>query len=83
MLVKARKDAGLTQVQVAELLERPQSFVSKVERGERRLDVIEFFEVAEVIGIDPFAFLRILQRAGGGRRKGDRSDEDRSGGKLN
>jgi transcriptional regulator with XRE-family HTH domain len=64
MLVQARKKAGLTQVQLAELLLRPQSFVSKVERGERRLDVIEFFEVAERIGFDPFAFLRALKKAG-------------------
>ena len=64
MLVQARKKAGLTQVQLAELLLRPQSFVSKVERGERRLDVIEFFEVAERIGFDPIAFLRALKKAG-------------------
>jgi hypothetical protein len=44
---------------------RPQSFVSKVERGERRLDVIKFFEVADMIGFDPFAFLRAMQKAGG------------------
>jgi transcriptional regulator with XRE-family HTH domain len=66
MLIEARKKAGLTQVQLAERLSRPQSFVSKVERGERRLDVIEFFDVAERVGFDPFAFLRTLQKAGAG-----------------
>lgn len=60
LLIDARKEAGLTQVGLAEKLSRPQSFVSKYERGERRLDVIEFFEVATAIGIDPFAFLRIV-----------------------
>ena len=40
-LIKARQESGLTQVDVAERLEKPQSFVSKVERGERRLDVVE------------------------------------------
>ncbi len=40
-LIKARQESGLTQVDVAEKLEKPQSFVSKVERGERRLDVVE------------------------------------------
>lgn len=80
MLVQARKKAGCTQVQLAALLSRPQSFVSKVERGERRLDVIEFFEVAEKIGFDPFAFLRALQKGSGGHLKGD-SRENRSRGK--
>lgn len=74
MLVQARKDSGLTQMQLAEQLARPQSFVSKIERGERRLDVVEFFEVARAIGIDPFAFLRTLSDAdrpqeGTGRRE--------------
>ena len=60
-LVGARKKAGLTQIQLAELLSRPQSYVSKYERGERRLDVIEFFDVAYAIGIDPYAFLQSLE----------------------
>lgn len=60
LLVEARKQAGLTQVKLSERLSRPQSFVSKYERGERRLDVIEFFEVARAIGIDPFDFLRVV-----------------------
>jgi transcriptional regulator with XRE-family HTH domain len=40
-LRKARKDAGLTQAEVAAQLERPQSFVSKCESGERRIDPAE------------------------------------------
>lgn len=59
-LIEARKQAGLTQVKLSERLLRPQSFVSKYERGERRLDVIEFFEVAKAIGIDPIGFLHIV-----------------------
>lgn len=56
-LVKARKSAGLTQVELAVRLKRPQSFVSKYERGERRLDLVEFGEVATAIGINPTKFL--------------------------
>ena len=61
LLVQARKQAGLTQIQVADRLSRPQSYVSKYERGERRLDVIEFFDVATAIRVDPFDFLKSLQ----------------------
>lgn len=46
---KLRKEAGLTQVQVAAALDVPQSFVSKYELGERRLDVIELHHVALVL----------------------------------
>ena len=60
LLIQARKAAGLTQVKLAEQLKRPQSFVSKVERGERRLDVIEFLEVARALRLDVRAFLQKL-----------------------
>ena len=45
---EARQQAGLTQVQVAGRLGRPQSFVSKCESGERRVDVIELLEFARL-----------------------------------
>jgi len=60
--VEAREDAGLTQVDVARKLGRPQSFVSKYERGERRLDLVEFLEVAGALRMNPVSFLRRLQR---------------------
>ena len=56
-IASVRKAAGITQVELAERLGRPQSFVSKVERGERRLDVIEFCQVAEALGHDPAILL--------------------------
>jgi len=52
LLVAARERSGLTQAQVAEQLNRPQSYISKYERGERRLDFTEFVELAEVLGIN-------------------------------
>ncbi len=53
LITQARKNAGITQAALAEKLGRPQSFVSKIESGERRLDVVEFLEVARLIGFDP------------------------------
>ena len=53
----ARSEAGLTQVQVAEALDRPQSFVSKIESGERKLDPIELNELAVLYGKDVAYFL--------------------------
>ncbi|QNJ91193.1 helix-turn-helix transcriptional regulator [Mycolicibacterium fluoranthenivorans] len=49
LLRQLRREAGLTQVEVAERLRVPQSFVSKYESGERRLDVIELRYVAEAL----------------------------------
>jgi len=56
-LVATRKAAGITQVELAARLGRHQSFVSKLERGERRVDVIEFCQVAEALGHDPSKLL--------------------------
>ena len=60
LLIAARKQAKLTQAQVAEVLGRPQSFVAKYEGGERRLDVIEFIDVAQAVGADPAKLMRAL-----------------------
>jgi len=47
-LHEARRQAGLTQVEVAAKLRRPQSFVSKCETGERRVDVVELEQFARL-----------------------------------
>ena len=52
-IIKARLEAGLSQQAVADRIGKPQSYVAKVERMERRLDVIEYFELAEAIAFDP------------------------------
>jgi transcriptional regulator with XRE-family HTH domain len=46
----ARRKAGMSQQQVANLLEVPQSFVAKIELGERRIDVVEFLKFVDVVG---------------------------------
>jgi len=48
LLRQARKEAGLTQTEVAEKLGRPQSFVAKCESGERRIDIVELSEFANL-----------------------------------
>ena len=53
LLVQAREKAGLTQRELAARIKRPRSFVGRLEGGERRLDVIEFIEIARVLGADP------------------------------
>lgn len=60
VLTAARKEAGLTQAEVAQQLSRPQSYLAKAENGERRLDVVEFIALAEAIGTDPQALLAHL-----------------------
>lgn len=55
-----RKAAGLTQQALARKLRRPQSFVSKYETAEQRLDVVEFVEVTRALGIDARDALAVL-----------------------
>lgn len=63
LLVEARKQAGLTQADLATRLGRPQSFVSKYERGERRLDVVELLEVTDAIGVKTAKLIERIERA--------------------
>ncbi len=63
LLVAARHKADLTQAVVAKRLKKPQSFVAKYEGGERRVDLLEFLEIAKALEADPVAMLRALQKA--------------------
>lgn len=51
ILAAARKAQGLTQVDLARRLGKPQSFVSSYEAGQRRVDVVELLRIAEAIGV--------------------------------
>ena len=51
-LVQARKDQQLSQEDVARRIGKPQQYVSRYEVGERRLDMVEFLDVARVLGVD-------------------------------
>jgi len=57
-LRKARLDAGLKQSDVARKLKKPQSYISKIERGERRVDVTELKELADIYKKDITYFIK-------------------------
>ena len=56
-IVAARNAAGLTQRQLAAKLKRSNSFVWKIEAGERQINVLEFIEIARVLGVKAAALL--------------------------
>jgi transcriptional regulator with XRE-family HTH domain len=62
ILQSARTELGYTQRQLAQKLKRPHTVVAKIELGERRIDVLEFIELANALRIDPRDLLaRILE----------------------
>ena len=62
LLVEVREAAGLKQSDVAARLGMPASYLSKIENGTRRLDVVELIRIAEAMDQDPAEILRQLQR---------------------
>jgi transcriptional regulator with XRE-family HTH domain len=61
-IVSKREAAGLTQAQLAGKLGEYQSFVARLESGQRRIDVVEFLELASVLGFDPTKAIRLIGR---------------------
>jgi transcriptional regulator with XRE-family HTH domain len=62
LLVEARKTAGLSQQEVADKIGRSQAYVSKIERGARKMDIMEFLELAEALKFNPATLLRKLNQ---------------------
>lgn len=62
-LVAARRAAGLTQQQLAVRLKCHQSFVARVESGERRIDVIELVVLARALEVDASVLLGVAEKA--------------------
>ena len=62
LLVETRKAAGVTQVDLAERLGQSQSFVSKVERGDRRLDVVQLRTICGELGTTLMDFVQELEQ---------------------
>jgi ribosome-binding protein aMBF1 (putative translation factor) len=63
VLREARERAGLTQVQLAQKIGETQTFVSKCERGERRIDLIELRAFCQALGLNLKQFVGALERA--------------------
>lgn len=75
ILKRRRIEAGLTQVECSTALGRPQSFMSDVEMGSRRLDIIQIWDICQVLGCDFLELLGEFQRkispvSGSADRKG-------------
>lgn len=64
LMAELRAEAGLTQEELATRVGRHFTWVSKVERGTRRLDLVELCEVADALGIDPAEIVRRFRSAG-------------------
>jgi transcriptional regulator with XRE-family HTH domain len=62
LLVAERKRSGLRQVDLAKRMKRTQTWVARLEAGQRRVGVIEFLALAKAIGFDPIAVLKAIMR---------------------
>lgn len=63
-IIAKRKEAGLTQADLAARMKVFQSYVARMESGERRIDVIEFIKLGKVLGFDPPEAISIVMSAG-------------------
>jgi len=66
LVINALRDArikqNITQEKLAQALNRPQSFIAKVENGERRIDVVEFVHIARLLSLNPTTILNKIQK---------------------
>ena len=63
VLIETRKSAGLRQSDLASLIGKDQTYVSLIERAQRRVDVLEFVALARALGTDPVGlFTKVVKR---------------------
>lgn len=58
-----RNELGISQRELARRLNKPPSFVNKIEQLERRLDIVEFLAISEAMGISPAKLLEAVRKA--------------------
>ena len=61
-LASKRMLEGITQQQLSDVLDKPQSFVSKYENGERRLDLVEAIDICNALNADPHELIDALKK---------------------
>jgi transcriptional regulator with XRE-family HTH domain len=62
LLVGKRKAAGMTQSNLAARLGKSQSFVARLESGQRRITVVEFMTLAKILRFDPYKIISTLEK---------------------
>jgi transcriptional regulator with XRE-family HTH domain len=62
LLVARREAAGVTQADIAARLGKSQSFVARLESGQRRITVVEFMALAKILRFDPYKVISILEK---------------------
>jgi transcriptional regulator with XRE-family HTH domain len=67
-LAAARRQANVTQQELATRLGKPQSFVSEYERGQRRVDVVELLVISRALGVNPIDLFGEIMKAAGPSR---------------
>ena len=77
LLQEYRERAGVTQVELSKVLGRSQSFVSDIERGQRRIDLIELRDICRELGGEVVEFVKALETKLAGRRSSRQRVENR------
>jgi transcriptional regulator with XRE-family HTH domain len=62
LLYRLRTNAGITQTELANALQMPQSFISKIETGERKINIIELNELCKALGSNIVEFVTVLEK---------------------
>lgn len=62
LLYRLRMGAGITQQQLSVILNVPQSYISKIETGERRIDLIELREICKALNSNLIEFVTMLEK---------------------
>jgi len=63
VLVAARQDGGVLQAELAKRVGKDQSYISNIERCQRRIDVVEFYDLAIALEVDPVTLFRKVAAA--------------------
>lgn len=60
-LIMIRKNTNFTQLEIAQKLQKPQSYIAKIENFERKLDVLEFVQICYALGVKPSEVIVLIE----------------------